>query len=435
MTTMNSNTRFMRAKNWITPVGLITASLLLAGAPTYLPPMLDAVGLLPQEAHALTQAELEAQIKDRSARLKEVQRKLDAAKTKLNSATSERRSLQREVNILEAGITQLELGIEEDELTIDRLGFEITSLNGDIISLRDRMSDKQDAIAALLRDVQKREGINPLLVLFKSKNLTTGLREAREITALQARVGSDLGQLRELQSSVITKITSTSDKRVEIESRRVDLENKIAIIADQKESRSQVLDVTKDKEGSYQAQLSAIQKQQKDIANEVEALEAKLRAQIKKSELPSDTVLIKPTDGVITQGYGSTSFARTGYAGRWHNGIDIGAPIGTPIYAAADGTLLASGNQDSYCPRGAYGRFVVLSHNNGLVTLYAHMSRIVASDSVKKGDVIGYVGNSGYATGPHLHFTVYAKSTFAMGGSRVCGPMPRGGDVNPFNYL
>jgi len=70
----------------------------------------------------------------------------------------------------------------------------------------------------------------------------------------------------------------------------------------------------------------------------------------------------------------------------------------------------------------------------GLTTLYGHLSRIVVQkgDFVKRGQVIGYSGQTGYATGPHLHFTVYAKTTFYMGPSKVCGPMPYGGDLNPW---
>jgi len=80
---------------------------------------------------------------------------------------------------------------------------------------------------------------------------------------------------------------------------------------------------------------------------------------------------------------------------------------------------------------------VVIKHNNNLTTLYGHLSRIVAKtgDTVKRGDLIGYEGSTGYATGPHIHFTVYASPTFYMGSSKTCGPMPFGGDLNPTLYL
>ena len=139
----------------------------------------------------------------------------------------------------------------------------------------------------------------------------------------------------------------------------------------------------------------------------------------------------------MTQGYGATDFAKNGYQGHWHNGVDLAAAIGTPVLAAEDGTIMAAGNQDLYCRKGAYGRFIAINHTDNLTTLYGHLSRILVAkgDIVKRGQVIGYSGQTGYATGPHLHFTVYAQATFYMGISKACGPMPYGGDLNPIGYL
>jgi murein DD-endopeptidase MepM/ murein hydrolase activator NlpD len=87
-----------------------------------------------------------------------------------------------------------------------------------------------------------------------------------------------------------------------------------------------------------------------------------------------------------------------------HKGVDFGVPTGTPIYAAGEGVVEQSGWA------GGYGRFVLLRHNQHLETAYGHMSRIAASSAVgqhvHQGQVIGYVGMTGDATGPHLHFEV-----------------------------
>jgi len=100
-----------------------------------------------------------------------------------------------------------------------------------------------------------------------------------------------------------------------------------------------------------------------------------------------------PTSGRVTSEYGYRW-------GRMHQGIDIGAGSGTPIRAAQAGEVIFAGTQ------GGYGRTVVVSHGGGFSTLYAHQSSIAASDgqSVERGQVIGYVGNTGNSTGPHLHF-------------------------------
>ena len=100
------------------------------------------------------------------------------------------------------------------------------------------------------------------------------------------------------------------------------------------------------------------------------------------------------------------------------------------------GKEMATGDQDKYCYRGAYGKFILIEHKNNLTTLYAHLSRQIVkeNDIVKRGDLIGYVGKTGYAIGPHLHFTVYGTPVL-MKQSRVCGLMPFGGYLNPLDYL
>lgn len=97
-----------------------------------------------------------------------------------------------------------------------------------------------------------------------------------------------------------------------------------------------------------------------------------------------------------------------------YNGVDIGAPYGSPIYAAAAGKVTVA-RGSGY--NGGYGLYVVISHDNGAQTLYAHMSSVAATQgaSVGKGDVIGYVGSTGLSTGNHVHFEVRGgwKNPFA----------------------
>ena len=140
------------------------------------------------------------------------------------------------------------------------------------------------------------------------------------------------------------------------------------------------------------------------------AIEAKIRASEAASDggttgsttaaTPSAAGLIWPVNGPITSPFGPRW-------GGFHPGIDIGVPEGTPIHAAAAGTVIYCGWESGY------GNLVVIDHHNGIATAYAHQSRIAVScgQNVAQGEVIGYSGCTGFCTGPHLHFEVRVNGT------------------------
>lgn len=123
-----------------------------------------------------------------------------------------------------------------------------------------------------------------------------------------------------------------------------------------------------------------------------------------KGEAVRKALLATPIDGArITSGFGARKHPILGYT-KMHKGMDFGAPTGTPIYAAGNGTVVEIGK------KGAYGNYVRIKHNGTYQTAYAHASKFAKGlnkgDKVKQGQVIAYVGTTGRSTGPHLHFEV-----------------------------
>ncbi|VWX38175.1 murein hydrolase activator EnvC family protein [Exiguobacterium oxidotolerans] len=138
----------------------------------------------------------------------------------------------------------------------------------------------------------------------------------------------------------------------------------------------------------------------------------------------SSALFIHPTSGATTQGYGSAS-GENGYG--FHNGIDFGAPVGTPIVAAATGTVITASSS------GPYGNHIMIAHQlNGktYTTVYAHMSSLNAraGQRVSQGQQIGALGSTGNSTGPHLHFEIH------VGGYIYSGTGPAN-SVNPMSML
>ncbi|MBI3630851.1 MAG: M23 family metallopeptidase [Candidatus Sungbacteria bacterium] len=201
------------------------------------------------------------------------------------------------------------------------------------------------------------------------------------------------------------------------------------------------------------------------LADEVRQIEEKIQVTIDPSLLPrkGTGVLGWPLPNIslgtcrlelkqdaltncITQFFGYTSFAAIGgYNGKGHNGADFRAEIGTPVLSADDGDVTATGDTDAGCRAASYGKWILIRHPNNLSTLYGHLSliNVSAGQGVKRGEQIGYSGKTGYATGPHLHFSVFATQAVQVQDirSRVCGrtmtlPVSAiNGYLNPLDYL
>jgi len=123
-----------------------------------------------------------------------------------------------------------------------------------------------------------------------------------------------------------------------------------------------------------------------------------------------------PVMGRITSSFGERTDPMGGEGeGEFHRGIDIGAEYGQPVYATADGVVEAA-NMD-----GGYGRRILIDHSHGIETLYAHLSSMTVEtgEAISRGQIIGYVGQSGRSTGPHLHYEVHVHGT----------------PVNPYRYM
>ncbi len=394
-------------------------------------------------------------IEQKAEELSKIQRQREDAQKELEEVSQSRRTLSNEISIINSNINQLNLSIKENELNLERLALEIESLNQDIVHIQKSIENTRETLARFLFELNHKSKEGMLILFLKNTTLSESVSEINNITTLQNSLRESLVALRSLSIELANKLEQTKNNKLSREIENQNLANRRIILNDQNFNRQTLLTETRNQEVIYQRQLSELEKLQREIDAEIGRIEEVLRKEIDPNLLPIPRfgVLnfpIQPTSAGawLTQCYGRTPFAVRTYPSQHHNGIDIGAPIGTPIYAAEAGIVLLASDQDSYrgCRGGAYGKVVTIKHNNGLTTLYAHLSRftVSAGQSVRRGEVIGYVGNSGWSTGPHLHFTVFASQTLTPArpglpegtqASRVCGPMPVGGDINPALYI
>lgn len=383
--------------------------------------------------------ELKQQIDTKNTELEKLEKEIKAYETQIAEAQKSQKTLKSSIASIDGNIKYLRNAIRLAELKISELNSQIFELNNEAAAKENEIIQLKKAIGEAIQEFYEIDRDN-IFVAFLRKDTLSDFMEARyHIMNLQNDLNDGLRQFQDLQNELFALQDESKRKKTEQENSKAAMSNRKILVESEKEEKTELLTKTKNQEKVYQQLFSEVDKKRKAIEEEIDALEEKLRLAVDPSSLPSPRsgVLEWPAQGVISQVYGATRFALNHYYSKFHNGIDIALLLGTPLKTAEAGIVLATGNQDKYCYKGAYGKFVVIKHENNLATLYAHLSSIKVAENqeVEKGETIGYSGRTGYATGPHLHFTVYDSRTFEMAKSKSCGPMPAGGSVDPMLYL
>lgn len=150
------------------------------------------------------------------------------------------------------------------------------------------------------------------------------------------------------------------------------------------------------------------QTQQIDLAsaNQEKSFKYLLKHLVDRGNLLAHTPAIRPTRGLITSSFGSRTSPFTGKK-EFHKGLDIANRKGTPVMAAADGTVTFADE------KGTWGKLVIINHGHGMATRYAHLQKFSkkSGETVKRGEVIGEIGMTGRTTGPHLHYEIRLNGT------------------------
>lgn len=357
-----------------------------------------------------TQEDIEAQIRARAEQLQAVNQELQATQGQLNVVQNQKNTLQNQVKTLDTSIKQLNLNIKSDQLTTENLSDEIDSLQFSLQEIGDSIQKRKQAIASTLQELQKDDATPLVIMLIAGQSLADGFSDVHSLGSLRTQLSADVATLNQLADQYNGTLDEVSAKKEAVAAKVENLKSRKEIVEDEKEARAALLKETQSKESIYQQKVSALKAQQEALDNEIAQIEAQLKASLNPNVLPSGQrgLFSWPLADVrVTQHFGEKSSL---YRGKPHNGTDLGTPIGTPVFAVADGTVTAVGNNDkSSTLKYQYGRHIMIQHGNNLSTLYAHLSRqiVVVGQNVKRGDLIGYSGNTGYSTGPHLHFGVY----------------------------
>jgi murein DD-endopeptidase MepM/ murein hydrolase activator NlpD len=377
-------------------------------------------------------AQLNSDIKTLNDKIKQAKDKInsfraeqDKYKSSISDVQDQALSLANEITLLDNRVIKTQLDIDATQLEISMVDLQTKGIKMEIENTNIQIEKNNDHLRVLLKMINQEEKTSTLEILLLNNSLGEFLNQVKYLENINSAVGSGVDDLKKSREILVQKQAELDDKNKKLVTLKTDLENQQQTLEAQKEDKVYILEQTKSKESEYQRLIKLSKTEQDAAAREIADTEKEVRAKVaslsQKKLVFNDAGLIWPVPGRTITAY----FHDPDYPFRYlfeHPAVDIRAPQGTPLAAAASGYVAIA--KDA-----GYGySYIMLVHGDGISTVYGHASKIYvkADEYVTQGQIIGLSGalpgtpGAGpFTTGPHLHFEVRLN----------------GIPVNPLEYL
>ena len=374
-------------------------------------------------------ASLEGKISALRSQIGTAKQKEGVLSTEIAAASTDISSLEGDIGSLTTQVAALESELAAHRARLARLQARFEEQTRDLERLRRDHDEAQRRLDARLVELYESGQADTLAIALQVQSLGELIdhidfvneigRQDRRISATLKRLKIAMREARERTAEVKAQVAEATaviaDKTAEAQAARAELVARQAALEAARASKRELLGGVREERHEDEEDLDAMLAASAQLAAQIQAAQSSSATASSGAgattdagdSTPSSSGLIWPVSGVLTSGFGPRW-------GRMHEGIDISAPTGTSVRAAAGGTVIYAGSMSGY------GSIVVIDHGGGLSTAYAHLSAIwVGGGSVSQGQGIGAVGCTGHCTGPHLHFEVRVN----------------GSPVDPLGYL
>lgn len=335
---------------------------------------------------------------------KEIENQIDENDAQTLSFAEEKMRIDNDLELARQEVENLEAQIHQYNLLVAEKQAEL-----------DELTEKQNTLMQKfrlrMRSLQERGNISYWQVLFHSASFEDMLMRKTMVEEIAASDQRMLGQIRENAEQVLLAKESLTEQKAMLEEKKVEQAAAQEALEQKRAESDQAI-------SELIASRQDLVEEQERIQDDMDALEKEIAAreeELNRQQQQNNYVPVVTEAGFLfpvslngyqcmTSPYGYRVHPISGVT-RLHNGVDLAAVTGTPIFASKSGVVTTAcigwGN--------GYGNHVVINHGDGFSTLYAHQSalNVYEGQIVSQGDVIGYVGSTGNTTGPHLHFTVF----------------------------
>ena len=350
---------------------------------------------------------------------------IDDTKQKAEELQKKKEAAESEQQSLAAQLTTIISEMEDTKNQISQKEDELSQKEEELFEAQAQENDQYESMKKRIKYMYENGNAKFVDILCQSKDISEFLNNAEYISTISAYDREQLAAYQQIRQKVQEQQAVLEEEYAKLETLQNDLIEKQTNVESLKASKeSEISDISGELEATNQ-KLAELQAAAEEAARKQKEKEAAAAAAKKNSgSKGSAGVSVVSGNGTFTHpcpGYSRIS-STFGYrnaplagASTNHKGIDFAASTGTPIYAAAAGTVTSAGYS------GKAGNLIIINHGNGLLTYYMHCNTIFVSagQKVSKGQNIGQVGTTGNSTGPHLHFQVMSGGT----------------PVNPMNYL
>ena len=405
---------------------------------------------------AQSTTDLQIKIQDRASDIQALEKEIQGYQKQIETLNDQATSLASTIKSLELNEKKLAADIKLTENKISAKNIQISTLTSQILSKEDNIGSDRRIIQKSLATMEQFDDRSIIEVFLSGDSLASVSNALDNMVLIQKGLLGQIAKLLTVKADLETNKKATVIAKTELVTLKNQLNSQRKVIASTAAEKNALLKETKQSESQFQKILTEKKALQEEFEREVLDYESKLRLGVDPSLLPRSAkgVLSWPLKSLfITQYFGNTPFATANpqlYQGKGHTGIDLRASIGTPVMAALSGTIVGVGNTDLAPKCYSYGKWIMLKHNDGLSTVYGHLSliNVVVGEKVSTGAVIGYSGYSGAVSPPgprgaHLHFGVFASQGVeikAIASSKNCrGVIIPIADfkayLNPMSYL